>query len=166
MVPPSTAEEEAFRRHIADAITNGPTGLLLIGASVDMDVEVSPTDVFDELSHRLHRHVRDEDLLVHDEPGRWRLVRSDLRGPSEVEGLAFTVQSELAKPVIVHDRAIRCSVAVGAATTVSGDDAATLGRHARHAFEDAELLGGDRVVAFDDLDRDLLVGDVPDEPSR
>ena len=87
------------------------------------------------------------------------IVRSPLSGPATAESLAHHVAKrldvELDRLAISADRPA-ARWAIGVAVGRRDDRAVDLLRYAEAALDDAWLLGGRRLVAFDDGDRDLL----------
>ena len=84
------------------------------------------------------------------------IVRGPLAAPAAIESVGLNLVSAMNKPLTVGPVDLVCQVSVGVATSGEGDSARRLLRFAQYALDDAKALGRNRMVAFDDLDRDLL----------
>lgn len=145
---------------IAAALENPPIGLVLLDILIQTD-EVGGPVGHDLLWQTLHGRVRKEtgpdDAVLKTGTQRLTIIKSGLRAPAEAEGFALRVLAGLRSPMLVGEGRVTCQTAIGVAVSRAGDRAAPLVRYAQHALDDARMLGGDRVVAFDDQDRDLII---------
>lgn len=94
------------------------------------------------------------------------VIRAPLGGPAAAEGLAHRLaqrlDSELARLALDAGQP-QIGWAIGVVAARRDDTGDDLLRYAQSALDDAWLLGGRRLVAFDDGDRELLPrpGDEP-----
>ena len=149
---------------ISARLQRPPLGLVLIEVVVRADQIGGPIDaatVLRAIEDRIGRETGPDDLVLPTGPDRLTVVRAGLTAPAEAEGLALRIQAGLAAPMLAGEGRVHCRAAIGVAVSRAGDSAADLLRYAEHALGDASLLGGDRVVAFDDRDRELLLPDPP-----
>lgn len=137
---PGGSERSTIVGWVDAALATPPVGLIRIDgtglSAAAIEGELGPTDALRAIG-----------------PGRFLIVRSGMRAPAEAEGLALRLAAGLgdggAQPVI------------GVAVSRPEDSADDLLGYVERALTDAAQLGGDRVVFFDDGDRELLVR--PDE---
>jgi predicted signal transduction protein with EAL and GGDEF domain len=122
-----------------------PAGLLLIDLQTPEQADV----VVDE--------AEPGDRVLVTGPTSRAIIRAAITAPAEADGLALRLHSALTEPVLVEGRQVSREAAIGVATSLDGDTAEQLLRYAEHGLDDAAMLGGNRVVVFDDEDRQLLL---------
>lgn len=143
---------------IDGAMASQPVGVLLVELRVQQRSGQQTDPHFADRSMRegLLDGLLSSDVVIEVEAGRIAIVRAGLSAPAEAEGLAYRLRAALADRTEVGPVPAILLVAIGAATSRSGDTGQELLRYAEHAVGDALLLGEGNVVAFDDGDRDLL----------
>ena len=169
--PPSDRRPDALRpeelTEAVDRLGPPPIGVVLISVEAqseriegDAGSAIEPTPSGDRIAREVAAHLAERihqpDVLAIDEQDRIVVARAGLRAPSATDGLAHNLHDELSRTRIVGDRAVRWRVTIGAATSLAGDTGPDVVGYATRALDEAHLLGGDRVVIFDDVDRELL----------
>jgi predicted signal transduction protein with EAL and GGDEF domain len=150
--------EAALLERVAEAVGAPPVGLLFVELQLN-----SPDDshvaVDELLLARFEAVVDAADIVVGPGPNRVAVIRQAMTAPAEAEGTARRLHGVLSGPVAINraGESVTCQAAIGVAVSLTGDSANDLVRYARHALDDARMLGGDTVVVFDDDDRDLLL---------
>lgn len=141
---------------LVDALQTPPAGVILIeidlGQSTDSDERVA--EVF---AGRIAEQTEPDDITLVTSSRGFALIRSAITSPAEAEGLAFRVHKALTEPIPVDGEKVTCDAAIGVATSLAGDTNGELLHYAEHALGDSKILGGDRVIVFDDEDRELLL---------
>ncbi len=158
---PASSNRADLIKLLQDALISPPTGLVLIELGFDPsdsplsaeDVELVATEVAD----RIAGQAEPGDATLRTGRQSWALIRATTSAPAEAEGLAYRVHKALTEPKIIGDRQLSNRVAIGVVTSLAADTGEELLRYAEHALGDANLLGGDKVVVFDDEDRALLL---------
>lgn len=161
--PDSGAGADVTRRHVLAALQTAmksvPVGLVIIelrieagtGKLIDTD-----EDLRAEVERRLVACLTESDELVSANVDRFLIVKRKLSGPAETEGLALRLLQAIREPRPDKPEQRTIQSAIGVAVSHAKDDAEDLLRYAEHALADAHMLGGDRVVCFEDADRELL----------
>jgi hypothetical protein len=155
-------DRDSLIDHIDDALAHPPVGVLLAEWDAVPSLRVGPPDeaAYDPVAVAILAGTRPDDLIVSGGPGLVAVVRQAMTSPAEAEGLAYRIVARF-RPTGDPVDDPPPAWAIGVATSHRSDTAADLLRWAEHALSDAQLLGGDRIAAFDDTDR-LLLTPVPD----
>lgn len=140
--------------HIALGLRNQPVGVIAL--------DVEPGPVATEIAPTVEAIVGEPDAVLQLGPHRLVVIKPGLIAPAEAEGLTLRLRQEIVDQPVGSDTDERRRATIGVAVSHAEDGPADLLRYAEHAIGDARMLGGDRVVFFDDPDRELLVR--PDEP--
>ncbi len=151
---------------IERARSTPPVGLLLVGWD-------PPTDGVGSNDHLIERSIvfavaactESTDTVVAASTCEVAIVRAPLRAPAAAESLAHRLAQRLdteLERLAVEARQPRTAWAIGVAVARPEDRGSDLVRHGHSALDDAWLLGGRRLVAFDDGDRELLGPTEPD----
>lgn len=161
MNPPPAVPNPQLVTRLDVLLRQPPLGLILVRPGVPPmdDIEDRMALVRPAVRATMNRIVErsaDRDVIALIESDLVLLARPGLTAPAETEALARRLHTDLGQPLILDDEVIRCTITIGAAVSAPGDTGAALLGYARHALEDARALGGDRVVVFDDLGRQLL----------
>lgn len=161
-------DRRGLQAHIDEALALPPVGVLVIEWEPGPGPTVGSTGPgpHDPVVEAVLAEAGPADLVVSAGPGRVGLVRRALTAPAEAEGLAHRIAARF-HSTADRPEAPASTWAIGVAVSHRGDTAADILRYSEHALTDAQLLGGDRVVPFEDADRLLLApradGDPTDE---
>ena len=176
---PARVDQAGLIERIAVAQGDPPVGLIVVGwerarhrpgAPAPMGpvpVGPGPDDPIPDDDRQVERTVvfavtscaaRDDHIVASAE-AEVAVVRSALGGPAAAEALAHRMATrldvELDRLAIATGQAT-ARWAIGVAVGRCEDRPADLLRYAETALDDAWVLGGRRIVAFDDGDRELL----------
>ena len=155
-------DDQLLEQRLSERIHGGPTGLVLIRLSLRVDskpaalVVLVDAAVDSGLSH-IEDQVDHRDIVAVTSSGLLAVARPNLTAPAETEGLALRLRSELERHIIVDNQTTNYTISIGTAVSVKDDTAVDLFRYARHALDDAQAMGGNRVTNFEDSDRALLL---------
>ncbi|MEM9561324.1 MAG: hypothetical protein AAGA93_01820 [Actinomycetota bacterium] len=111
--------------------------------------------------------TRVTDEIIAASTNELAVVRAPLDAPAAAEGLARRIAQRLGpelESLAVDAERSPTRWAIGVAVSRAEDEPADLLRHAEAALGDAWVLGGGRLVAFDDGDRELLDQDTDPGP--
>ncbi len=137
-----------------------PVGLLLIGWDrIGESYGVHELQVERSVVFTATACTRITDEIIAASGNELAVVRSALDAPAAAEGLAHRIAQRLdteLQSLAVDTERSPTRWAIGVAVGRPDDGAADLLRYAEVALDDAWLLGGGRLVAFDDGDRELL----------
>lgn len=142
---------------VGEALSTPPVGLVLMVCSIRSEHghPADPNSVDREIVATLTEQTEPTDVIIETGLHDRAIVRAGLTAPAEAEGLAYRLHGALSARLLNGQERV-CEVAIGVAVGRTGDTAADLLRFAGHALGDAQVLGGNTVVVFDDEDRDLL----------
>jgi len=161
-------DRQGLQARIDEGLALPPIGVLLIewDAVPGPTVESTRPAAQDPIVGAVLAEAGPADTVVSTGPGQLGLVRRALTAPAEAESQAHRIAARFRAAGDRPD-APAPTWAIGVAVSHRSDTAADLLRYAEHALTDAQLLGGDRVVPFEDADRLLLDAgadaDPPDE---
>lgn len=145
-----------------------PAGVLLIGWDrLDEVYGVHELQVERSVVFTVTACTRVTDEIIAASTNELAVVRAPLDAPAAAEGLARRIAQRLGpelESLAVDAERSPTRWAIGVAVSRAEDEPADLLRHAEAALGDAWLLGGGRLVAFDDGDRELLDQDTDPGP--
>lgn len=153
----AVVDRHGLMAHIDNALTRPPVGVLLVEWDPVPGLRVgSPARAaYDPIAAAVLAGAGPGDVIVSGGPGLVALIRPAMTAPAEAEGLAHRIVAHF-QPTGERIDDPTPTWAIGVAVSHCSDSGEALLRYAEHALSDAQLLGGNRVVPFDDLDRLLL----------
>ena len=150
--------ENAVIERINESLDTPPVGVVLIETTIDATYKNAPDQklIDNAIVTKIRQETGSKDIVLLLGPDQVVIVKQAMIAPAEAEGCALRIQARLQPSMIVGEGRLSVQTAIGVATSHSSDTAEALFGYAVHALNDARMLGGERVVAFDDQDRDLL----------
>lgn len=157
----ASQSDAAVLERVAEALASQPAGVVLIEFVIEHDGEsaIEGRTVDDLINARLEVVVEPSAIVAGPAVDQVAIIRRAMSAPAEAESVAFRLHELLSGPVTIgpDGEVAFCRAAIGVAVSRAGDTAPALLGYAQHALADARMLGGDTVVVFDDIDRDLLL---------